>query len=148
MTGSAGGGHAAGGHGAGGGHGDPVDTLPYASSLCGACFDACPVMIDIPSLLVRLRTRHVEDERARRRERHRPPSAEQVAMTAAAWAMAGPRRFAAAETAMGAGRLLARGGRIRRLPPPLAGWSTARDAPAPPPETFRQWWARRRGGVT
>jgi L-lactate dehydrogenase complex protein LldF len=153
MTGSAGGGPRGGrggGNGGrkGGGHGDPVDTLPYASTLCGACFDACPVMIDIPSLLVRLRTRHVADERARRRERHRPPSAEQVAMTAAAWAMADPRRFAAAETAMGAGRLLARGGRIRRLPPPLAGWSAARDAPAPPPETFRQWWARRRGGAS
>ena len=34
-------------------------SLPYASSLCGACFDACPVKIDIPSLLVHLRARHV-----------------------------------------------------------------------------------------
>src|SRR3712207_8000319 len=35
-------------------------SLPYASSLCGACFDACPVAIDIPSILVHLRAEHVE----------------------------------------------------------------------------------------
>ncbi|HEY5031799.1 MAG TPA: lactate utilization protein B, partial [Actinomycetes bacterium] len=39
---------------------DPNDSLPYASSLCGACFDACPVKIDIPNLLVNLRAQHVE----------------------------------------------------------------------------------------
>ena len=39
-------------------------SLPYASSLCGACFDACPVRIDIPSLLVRLRAQHVDAQRA------------------------------------------------------------------------------------
>ena len=39
------------------GTGSAVDkSLPYASSLCGACFEACPVRIDIPSLLVHLRT--------------------------------------------------------------------------------------------
>jgi L-lactate dehydrogenase complex protein LldF len=130
------------GHGPGTGRGgDPVDTLPYASSLCGACFDACPVRIDIPSVLVHLRARHVETARAQRRI----PSPEQVAMSAAAWAMASPHRFAAAERALGAGRLLARGGRIRALPPPLSAWTAARDAPAPPAETFRRWWQRTRG---
>ena len=139
MRGSAG--KASGGKASGGrGHGDPVDTLPYASTLCGACFDACPVMIDIPALLVRLRTQHVDGERDRRRL----PSAEQAAMAVTAWTMADPKRFALAEKALGAGRLLAREGRIRRLPPPLSAWSGARDAPAPPAETFRQWWARRR----
>ena len=39
-------------------------SLPYASSLCGACFDACPVKIDIPSMLVHLRARHVDERRA------------------------------------------------------------------------------------
>ena len=41
-------------------------SLPYASSLCGACFDACPVRIDIPSLLVQLRAAHVDANRGRR----------------------------------------------------------------------------------
>ena len=118
-------------------------SLPYASSLCGACFDACPVKIDIPSLLVDLRRRHVEERQAA----SGPPSAEAVAMAAAAWVMGDPRRFSRAQRLARLGRLLARGepaaGRgIRSLPPPLSAWTTSRDAPAPPPETFREWWAR------
>jgi L-lactate dehydrogenase complex protein LldF len=116
-------------------------SLPYASTLCGACFDVCPVRIDIPALLVHLRAQHVEAYRAA----HRLPSPEAITMAAAAWTMADPARFAAAEKAARAGRLLARRGRIGRLPPPLAAWTTSRDAPAPPPETFREWWARTRG---
>jgi L-lactate dehydrogenase complex protein LldF len=122
-------------------------SLPYASSLCGACLDACPVKIDIPSILVHLRAEHVEARRARR-----VPDAEAVVMAAASWVMSDARRFAAAQRAAGAGRLLARGrgtsARIRSLPPPLAAWTAARDAPAPPAETFRAWWARTRGTTT
>src|SRR4029079_11058336 len=40
-------------------------TLPWASSLCGACFEACPVKIDIPSVLVHLRARVVREEKSR-----------------------------------------------------------------------------------
>jgi L-lactate dehydrogenase complex protein LldF len=111
-------------------------SLPYASSLCGACYDACPVKIDIPSLLVHLRARHV-DEVA---ETRRLPSPEAVTMAAASWVMASPARYEAAQRGGRAGRLLGRGGRIRRLPPPLSAWTSARDAPAPPAQTFRQWW--------
>jgi L-lactate dehydrogenase complex protein LldF len=124
-----------------GGHGDPVDTLPYASSLCGACYEVCPVKIDIPELLVHLRAEHVERER----ERRRLPSAERAAMSAVGWGMRSPGRFATGERALQAGRLLARGGRIRRLPPPLSAWTASRDVPAPPAQTFRQWWAERPG---
>ena len=120
-------------------------SLPYASSLCGACFDACPVKIDIPSLLVNLRAQHVEAHRAE----HRLPTAEAVAMAAASWTMSDPHRWALAQAASRAGRLLARGERgsrrIRSLPPPLSAWTGARDLPEPPPETFHQWWARERG---
>ena len=113
-------------------------TLPFASSLCGACYDACPVKIDIPSILVYLRARHVE-ESARA---SRLPSPEAVTMAAAAWAMSDPARFAAAQRGGRLARLLGRRGTIRRLPPPLAGWTRARDVPVPPAQTFRQWWAR------
>ena len=110
-------------------------SLPYASSLCGACFEVCPVRIDIPSILVHLRSRHVEEA---------GPSVEAVAMAAAAWVMAGPRRFGLAERLMRVGRLLGRRrNRIRRLPPPLSKWTDARDAPRPPEQTFRQWWRSR-----
>ena len=119
---------------------DAVDTLPYASSLCGACYEVCPVKIDIPELLVHLRTRHVDGER----ERHRLPTPERAAMAVAGWGMRSPGRFGAGERALRAGRLLSRGGRIRRLPPPLSAWTATRDLPAPPQQTFRQWWERRR----
>ncbi|HLL68610.1 MAG TPA: LutB/LldF family L-lactate oxidation iron-sulfur protein [Micromonosporaceae bacterium] len=117
-------------------------SLPYASSLCGACFDACPVRIDIPAILVHLRARHVEE----RRDTHTLPSAEAVAMAAASWVMSSPARFGAAEKASRAGRLLGRKrGRITTLPPPFSGWTSSRDAPVPPTETFREWWRRTRG---
>ena len=122
-------------------------SLPYASSLCGACYDACPVRIDIPSMLVHLRAQHVEAQARARRL----PTAEHAAMRVAAWAMSDPARWAIAQRAAGAGRLLARdrGGEQRtigNLPPPLSGWTAARDVPAPPRETFRRWWARRDAG--
>jgi L-lactate dehydrogenase complex protein LldF len=116
-------------------------SLPYASSLCGACYDVCPVKIDIPSILVHLRARHVEEARAG----SRVPTPEALTMAAASWVMASPARFAAAQRSGRLGRLLGRGGVIRRLPPPLSGWSQARDMPVPPKETFRQWWRRERG---
>ena len=118
-------------------------SLPYASSLCGACYQACPVKIDIPSLLVHLRARHVEEATASRRV----PTPEAATMAAAAWVMADPRRYAAAQRAGRAGRLLGRGGRIRRLPPPLSAWTGARDAPAPPAQTFREWWRSEHRGT-
>ena len=111
-------------------------SLPYASSLCGACYEACPVKIDIPSLLVHLRARHVEEAR----RTHRLPRTEALAMAAASWVMAEPRRYAAAQRAGRSGRVLSRGGRISALPPPLSAWTRARDVPAPPARTFREWW--------
>jgi L-lactate dehydrogenase complex protein LldF len=118
-------------------------SLPFASTLCGACYDACPVAIDIPSMLVHLRSRAVEAKR----EAHRLPPPEQALMASAAWTMADPGRWARALRAARLGRLL--GGRRRRistLPPPLNAWTSTRDLPLPPREPFRDWWARRRGG--
>jgi L-lactate dehydrogenase complex protein LldF len=125
-------------------------TLPYASSLCGACYDACPVKIDIPSLLVHLRARHVEQARRARGGRRgagRLPGPEALTMAAAAWVMASPARYGAAQRAGRLGRLASRGGTIRRLPPPLAGWTAARDVPAPPARTFREWWRDTHGSA-
>jgi L-lactate dehydrogenase complex protein LldF len=124
-------------------------SLPYASSLCGACYDVCPVRIDIPSLLVRLRAEHVDARRPGAGSGHRLPTAEAVAMAAASWVMSTPQRFAAAERLTRAGRVLGRAtGRIAALPPPLSAWTGSRDAPRPPAETFREWWARERGHGT
>jgi L-lactate dehydrogenase complex protein LldF len=118
------------------GHDDPNASLPYASSLCGACFDACPVRINIPELLVHLRAKGVDAERGG------IPSGQDLAMKAAGWAMGSPGKFALAERAAGLSRVLGRGS---SLPWPASMWTGARDLPEPPPETFRQWWARERG---
>jgi len=121
-------------------------SLPYASTLCGACYDVCPVKIDIPSILVHLRAEHVEAQR----RRHRVPTPEAVAMAAAAWTMTDAGRWRRAQRSSRLGRMLGRRGDkrqglIRSLPGPLRAWTEARDAPRPPAETFREWWARERG---
>lgn len=121
---------------------DPNDSLPYASSLCGACYDVCPVKINIPDLLVQLRAEHTEAHA----DAHRVPTPEAAAMAAAAWVMAEPSRFATAGRAASAGRHGIRKGRpLLPLPPPLSGWTASRDLPSPPRETFRDWWAGTRG---
>ena len=124
------------------GHDDPNASLPYASSLCGACFEACPVRIDIPSILVHLRAEQVDQDRGGL------PGGQDLAMKAAGWAMSSPGRFALAEKALGAGRLIAgKDHRIRALPWPASKWTGSRDLPEPPKETFRQWWERTRGSA-
>ena len=119
----------------------PNDSLPFASSLCGACYDVCPVKIDIPSMLVQLRAEHVEKAKAT----HRAPSPEAVSMAAAAWVMGDDKRFARAGRLSRLARPLIRRGRLRMpLPAPLSGWTGSRDVPSPPTETFREWWKRTR----
>jgi iron-sulfur cluster protein len=114
-------------------------SLPYASSLCGACYEVCPVAIDIPRVLVHLRSLVVDTE----------PwwQPEKAAMRAMYRAFSSRRAFERAQRAAQLGsRPLVRGGRIERLPWPLSGWSSTRDLPEPPKETFRDWWRRERGG--
>ncbi|PID96119.1 MAG: (4Fe-4S)-binding protein [Actinomycetales bacterium] len=112
-------------------------SLPYASSLCGACFEACPMRIDIPSLLVHLRTK-VVDAAGR-------ATAEARAMAAVAWIMGDHRRLERAQRAAKLGGRLLGGRTIRSLPGPLAAWASARDVPTPPTSSFRDWWAQNRG---
>jgi L-lactate dehydrogenase complex protein LldF len=131
---------------------EQVDSLPYASSLCGACYEVCPVLIDIPSVLVDQRAQ-VVDARRGRGGAPRSHLGESAAMSAAAWSLGRASRLAAVERLVGsAGRFLGRtrvdpGGRgvVSRLLGPGGAWSEARDLPAPPRESFRAWWRRTNG---
>ncbi len=123
-------------------------TLPFASSLCGACYDVCPVAIDIPTMLVHLRSQVVDAKAAA----HRRPTAEAVAMGLVGRIMRGRRTWPLALRALKLGRppgrllarLVARPGRSL-VPPPLSAWTAARDLPLPAEESFRERWAREQG---
>jgi iron-sulfur cluster protein len=112
-------------------------SLPWASSLCGACYEVCPVEIDIPRVLVHLRGRVVETEPA-----WKPETA---AMKAMYRVFRSRGAYEAAQRAARLSRPLARRGRFTRLPWPLSGWTDTRDLPAPAEESFRDWWRRERG---
>ena len=127
----------------------PVDaqvaSLPFASSLCGACFEVCPVRIDIPEVLVHLRGQVVRGSE----KTHRLPTPEAIAMRAMGWTMTTPRRLGVAERVAGlAGRVFGHRGRLSRIPGPgpIGGWFRSRDLPAPARESFRAWWQRTDGG--
>jgi L-lactate dehydrogenase complex protein LldF len=116
-------------------------SLPWASSLCGACYEVCPVKIDIPSVLVDLRGRIVEDRKALRRR----VSGESLAMGAMARVFSSRRRYEAAQRGAGLlGGAITHDGRVRASTPgPLQPWRATRELKAPVEETFRQWWSRR-----
>jgi len=115
--------------------------LPQASSLCGACFEACPVHIDIPTQLVNLRRATVERSLGSRWER--------LAMKLWAWTMASPLRYrlcAKVQRVMmraiaerdGEGRAW-----LSAAPPPIGAWTKERDLPAPAARSFRHQWKDR-----
>ncbi len=111
-------------------------SLPFASSLCGACYDVCPVLIDIPSILVHERGKVVARERA---------GLEGLTLKQLGRAF---ETRAGYERAQRLGRSLqrpaVRDGWVARFPPgPLAAWGRSRDLPAIPAQTFREWWESR-----
>ncbi|WP_369275111.1 LutB/LldF family L-lactate oxidation iron-sulfur protein [Streptomyces sp. R11] len=123
-------------------------SLPYASSLCGACYEVCPVAIDIPEVLVHLRERVVEGGQVTSHGNKvvlkpaKGHAAERAAMRAARWAFSRPGVLRTGQ------RLASRTRRLhpRSLPGPGKAWSGTRDLPAVPAEPFRDWWQRTQGG--
>lgn len=115
------------------GHDEQTDSLPYASSLCGACYEVCPVRIDIPAVLVDLRAQVVDEHRAG----HLARSPEALAMKAAGWTLSRSGRLALAERFTRIGLRLARWGPGRK-------WTAARDLPRAPRRSFREWWRESR----
>jgi len=100
---------------------ESAESLPYASTLCGACYDVCPVKIDIPSVLLDLRRQAVK---------HNP---ERLAMRALARIFSSRRSYERAQ-------------RLARHAPerlPFPPWTSTRDLPRVPKQTFREWWRTR-----
>ncbi len=110
-----------------------ASKLPFASTLCGYCYEVCPVKIDIPSLLVKLRHDVVQATVSER-------SPERLLFRAARAAMSGRRRWTLALRLAPLLGLFRHGG-----PAPVSRWTAVRDLPAPPPESFRDWWVKRYG---
>jgi L-lactate dehydrogenase complex protein LldF len=114
---------------------EQAGKLPFASSLCGACAEVCPVKIDIPHQLVHLRHRAVNEPSPMQ-----SPS-ERLLWTVWAWAMGGPLRY---RLAMAAVRMGVRMAKILPWHPgKLGAWTRGRELPKVPGGTFRDWWRRR-----
>ncbi len=114
--------------------------LARASSLCGACKEACPVDIDLPRLLLRVRAGGVEMN-APQPSRSVPPALA-AALRVYAWFIAAPGRFTFAQWAAGFfGRLAAPFSQWLRLPA-FTGWGYSRDFPRPAARTFRTRWEK------
>ncbi|HSH79461.1 MAG TPA: LUD domain-containing protein, partial [Herpetosiphonaceae bacterium] len=114
--------------------------LPQASSLCGACQEVCPVRIAIPDMLLKLRRDTVAQLGV--------PPAERLSMRAWRVGMSSAAAYRASVRLARTGlRVLERRGKIRRLPPPLSGWTRSRDFPPFARRSFRERWADRQAST-
>ena len=124
--------------------------LPYASSLCGACREVCPVKIDIPELLLHLRAEITDGSAggAPINPTRKRRFSESIAFRMYGFTWSG--RFSY-ELGTKAARLMQRlvvrdgkigkvSGFIARLMPPLGAWTVWRDAPIVAPRSFRDEW--------
>ena len=115
--------------------------LPHASTLCGACKEVCPVRIDIPRMLLRLRAKGVEAGES--------PQWVSLGIKVLGWIGTRPRLFGlAGRVAARVAGAAASDGWIRELPLHLSGWTASRDFPAPARESFQERWAKRHGGAS
>ena len=117
---------------------DPWWDLPYASTLCGACEEVCPVGIQIPSMLLELRSMAASEGRL--------PGWLNKGMQRYAKAATEPARWARAKKwASRLSVVFASQGWISRIPGPGRGWTDHRDLPKPASESFTDWWEKNRG---
>jgi len=124
-------------------HDKSAASLPYASSLCGACYEVCPVKINIPEVLVHLRGQVVEHQ-----NKHgglkRNMDQQHIGMKMLAGIFRKRKRYERAQKMARAGqRMFVKNGKITKLPGMLSKWTEARDLKSLPDQTFREWWQSR-----
>jgi L-lactate dehydrogenase complex protein LldF len=105
-------------------------ALPFASSLCGACAEVCPVKIDIPQVLLDLRSEVKKSE-----TREKTNRVEKFSYRLFAWMMTHPRIYAWAGW-------MARHAPVVKVGP-VRAWTSQRDLPPMPRQSFRDIWSRR-----
>ncbi|RYM05129.1 iron-sulfur cluster-binding protein [Sporolactobacillus sp. THM7-7] len=110
--------------------------LPYASSLCAACTEACPVKIPLHELLIKHRRKYVEGG-------GKPPIGEKIAMKGFGIGARSPFIFKVGmKTAPIILKPLVHDGAIQKGPGPMKPWTNGRDLPAPSKENFREWFKK------
>jgi L-lactate dehydrogenase complex protein LldF len=110
--------------------------LPYASSLCAACTEACPVRIPLHKLLIRHREKYVEGG-------GKPPFAEKAGMKAFSIGASAPRLYRAGmKAAPFILKPFVHDGAIEKGPGPMKPWTHGRDLPRPNQENFRDWFRK------
>ena len=125
------------------------NSLPYASSLCGACYEVCPVKINFPEVLVHLRAKDVESQHAVREfegNKKAPFSQMDGMMLGAKKLFTSGKMMSIAERGLPMSRLISgRKHKITAVPGIVGGWTAYRDIPEPPKESFRNWWKKEKG---
>lgn len=125
------------------------NSLPYASSLCGACYEVCPVKINFPEVLVHLRAKDVESKHAVREfegNKKAPFSQMDGMMLGAKKLFTSGKMMSIAERGLPMSRLITgRKHKITAVPGIVGGWTEYRDIPEPPKESFRNWWKKEKG---
>ena len=125
------------------------NSLPYASSLCGACYEVCPVKINFPEVLVHLRAKDVDSKHAIREfegNKKAPFSQMDGMMLGAKKLFTSGKMMSIAERGLPMSRLISgRKHRITAVPGIVGGWTAYRDIPEPPKESFRNWWKKEKG---
>jgi L-lactate dehydrogenase complex protein LldF len=122
---------------------EQAGSLPFASTLCGACYDVCPVKIHIPEVLAHLRGRVVRHHQATSKIGSYEYM-ENLAMKMIGYVFQDRGRYEQAQKLARVGQgPLVRGGSISYLPGLLGGWTAMRDLEAVPQQSFRDWWRSR-----
>ncbi|NNN19748.1 MAG: iron-sulfur cluster-binding protein [Acidimicrobiaceae bacterium] len=112
-------------------------SLPWASTLCGACYEVCPVRINIPQVLVHLREKVIS-------QGHRSRT-EAMSFGLISFFFQTSRRFELLQNIATRFRVLINHLHVSKSAPGALGkWAEARELPQLPRETFRLWWRRNR----